>query len=51
MWVATTDFPTAASHTFYMRLNQLLREHRFDDFAEAECATFYDPDRQRLYRR
>jgi transposase len=24
-----------------MRLNQLLREHRFDDFAEAECATFY----------
>ena len=41
MWVATTDFPTAASHPFYMRLNQLLREHRFDDFAEAECATFY----------
>ena len=24
-----------------MRLNQLLREHRFDDFAETECATFY----------
>jgi hypothetical protein len=22
-------------------LNQLLREHRFDDFVEAECATFY----------
>jgi transposase len=41
MWVATTDLPKAASHPFYMRLNQLLREHRFDDFAEAECATFY----------
>src|SRR5882672_9302728 len=41
MWVATTDLPTAVSHPFYMRLNQLLREHRFDDFAEAECATFY----------
>ena len=41
MWVATTDFSTAASHPFYMRLNQLLREHRFDDFAETECATFY----------
>ena len=40
MWVATTDFPTA-SHPFYLRLNQLLREHRFYDFAEAECATFY----------
>ena len=24
-----TDFPTATSHPFYMRLNQLLREHRF----------------------
>jgi hypothetical protein len=22
-------------------LNQLLREHSFDDFAEAQCATFY----------
>jgi transposase len=22
-------------------LNQLLREHGFDDFAEAQCATFY----------
>jgi transposase len=41
MWVATTDLPTAASHPFYTRLNQLLREHGFDDFAEAQCATFY----------
>jgi transposase-like protein DUF772 len=31
---------TAASHPFYRRLNQLLREHGFDDFAEAQCATF-----------
>jgi transposase len=41
MWVATTDFPTAASHPFYTRLNQLLRQHAFDDFAEAQCASFY----------
>src|SRR5260221_786033 len=41
MWMATTDFPTAASHPFYTRLNQLLRQHRFDDFAEAQCAPFY----------
>jgi transposase len=41
MWVATTDFPMAASHPFYARLNQLLRERGFDDFAEAQCATFY----------
>jgi transposase len=41
MWVTTTDFPTAASHPFYTRLNQLLREHGFDDFAEGQCAPFY----------
>jgi len=41
MWVATADLPTAASHPFYARLNQLLREHGFDDFAEAQCAGFY----------
>jgi hypothetical protein len=41
MWVTTTDLPTAASHPFYRRLNQLLREHGFDDFVEAQCASFY----------
>jgi hypothetical protein len=41
MWVPTTDLPTAASHPFYRRLNQLLREHEFDDFVEAQCAGFY----------
>jgi transposase len=41
IWVPTTDLPTAASHPFYRRLNQLLREHGFDDFAEGQCAGFY----------
>src|SRR6476660_9056426 len=41
IWMTTTKLPTAASHPFYRRLNQLLREHGFDDFAEAQCATFY----------
>jgi hypothetical protein len=41
IWVTSTDLPTAASHPFYRRLNQLLREHGFDDFAEGLCATFY----------
>jgi len=41
MWVATTELPTAASHPFYRRLNQLLQEHGFDDFVEAQCAGFY----------
>jgi transposase len=41
MWVATTELPTAGSHPFYARLNQLFREQGFDDFAEAACAEFY----------
>src|SRR5919201_5359354 len=41
MWVTTTDLPTAASHPFYRRLNELLRKHGFDDFVEAQCTGFY----------
>jgi hypothetical protein len=41
MWIPATDLPTAASHPFYRRLNQLLREHGFDDFVEAQSAGFY----------
>jgi transposase len=41
MWVPTTELPTSASHPFYARLNQLLRDRGFDDFAEARCASFY----------
>jgi transposase len=41
MWVPTTELPTAASHPFYARLNQLLRDGGFDDFAESRCASFY----------
>lgn len=41
MWVATTDLPTCAGHPFYARLNQLLAEQGFDDFAEGLCAPFY----------
>lgn len=41
MWVPTTELPSAASHPFYARLNQVLRDGGFDDFAEARCASFY----------
>jgi transposase len=41
IWVTATDLPTAASHPFYRRLNQVLRDHGFDDFAEDQCASFY----------
>jgi transposase len=41
LWVAATELPSAAHHPFYARLNQVLSEARFDDFAEAQCARFY----------
>ena len=41
LWVATNDLPRAGGHPFYQRLNALLDAHRFDDFVEAQCATFY----------
>ena len=41
MWVATTDLPTAASHPFCARLNRLLANQGFDDFAETACQSFY----------
>jgi transposase len=34
-------FANRRESPFYRRLNQLLREHGFDDFAEAQCASFY----------
>ena len=41
MWVVTTDLPTAASHPFYRRLDQLLTERGFDDVAEDLCRDHY----------
>jgi transposase len=41
MWVPTTDLPTTAGHPFYARLNRILRDQGFDDFVEAQCASFY----------
>lgn len=41
MWVATTTLPRSAGHPFYTRLNALLAEAKFDEFAEAQCAPHY----------
>ena len=41
LWIATNELPTTGGHPFYQRLNQVLDQHGFDDFVEAECAPFY----------
>ena len=43
LWVAAADLPHTAAHPFYRRLNELLDEHGFDEFAEPRCAKFYAP--------
>ena len=41
MWVAVSELPGSVSHPFYEKLNGLLAEHGFDDFAEMQCRGFY----------
>jgi len=41
LWIPTGTLARRASHPFYGRLNQLLREHDFDRFVEEKCRRFY----------
>ena len=41
LWVTHSELPTAPGHPFYKRLNALLDQEKFDEFAEKECAQFY----------
>lgn len=41
MWVASSDLPASPGHPFYTKLNAILDEAGFDQFAEAECQPFY----------
>jgi transposase len=41
LWIAANELPATGGHPFYQRLNRMLDEHRFDEFVEAQCASFY----------
>ena len=41
MWIAANELPRTGGHPFYLRLNQVLDAHAFDEFVEAQCAPFY----------
>src|SRR2546422_794471 len=41
LWVMHTELATAPGHPFYQRVNDLLEQEKFDEFAETECARFY----------
>lgn len=41
LWVSHAELTSGPGHPFYKRLNELLDQEKFDEFAEAECAGFY----------
>src|ERR1700682_719619 len=41
MWIAQEELAKGPAHPFYKRVNDLLEEKKFDEFAEQECAKFY----------
>jgi transposase len=41
LWITHSELATAPGHPFYKRLNELLDQEKFDEFAEKECAQFY----------
>lgn len=47
LWIATNELPPTGGHPFYQRLNRVLDDHAFDEFVEAQCASFYAATRGR----
>jgi hypothetical protein len=41
LWIRHTELATGPGRPFYLRLNELLDQEKFDEFAEGECAAFY----------
>ena len=43
IWIASGDVARSPGHPFYLRLNELLDEEKFDEFVEGLCRKFYAP--------
>ena len=41
LWISYNDLPRHSSHPFYEKVNQVLRQHNFDEFAESLFAPYY----------
>jgi transposase len=41
LWITHSELAQGPGHPFYKRLNALLDQEKFDEFAEAQCASFY----------
>jgi transposase len=47
LWISHNELAKGPGHPFYQRVNELLEEEKFDEFAERECAKFYAPNNGR----
>src|SRR5260370_871542 len=41
IWISHDEVSKGPGHPFYKKVNELLEEAKFDEFAEKECAKFY----------
>ena len=41
LWIPTSELAKSPGHPFYVRLNKILSESKFDRFVEERCARFY----------
>src|SRR5438874_10309802 len=41
LWIAMGELPRTRGHVFYDRVNEILKDEKFDEFAEKECVRFY----------
>ena len=41
LWIPTSELAKSPGHPFYVRLNKILAESKFDRFVEERCARFY----------
>src|ERR1700745_2893777 len=41
LWIATTELPKPPGHPFYLKLNELLAEAKFDTWIKERCQPYY----------
>ena len=44
LFITATDLPKSAGHPFYMKLNQLLGDAKFDEWIERRCQQYYSQE-------
>ena len=43
LWISAAEMPRTAAHPYYSKVNEVLREARFDHKVEQLCRRYYKP--------